>query len=138
RLPLFFFAAPFFGDIFPARLVNRLGLLGGYAVHIQNSLQIGFANLFGGFKARLIPQLGRHVVDARNRAERNSRAPRLFFHLGFTTYVELPAGQARGQPYVLPALADRERQLIVKRGQNVRLASRLSGWKLDVRSESEM
>ena len=33
---------------------------------------------------------------------------------------------------------DQQSLAIGKRGQNVRLASRLSGWKLDVRSESEM
>src|SRR5262249_21944416 len=113
RLRLFLFAAPFFSDVFAARFVYRLGLLGTDTVDIQNSLQIGFGNLFGGFEARLIHQLRRHVVDAGNRAERNARAPRLFFHLRFAAHVELPSGQARGQAHVLSALADRQRELIV-------------------------
>src|SRR5207245_9973245 len=75
---------------------------------------VGLGQLVRRSETPLVEQFRVDIADSGNRVERSARVTCLFFGFGITAHVELPARQPMSQADVLAALADRERELIVR------------------------
>ena len=82
-------------------------------VHFSQCCFVGLRHFLGRLEPVLKEELGGHVGDARNGAQREPRTARFVLRFRLTAHLKVPAGQPRSEADVLPLLPDGERELIV-------------------------